>query len=104
MGGFVLNGLADNLLTNTVLASNCPILLAPAMNTDMWEQPTVQRNWQQLQEYSRYHTIGPGSGLLACDRVGSGRMAEPSEIITKLQSLLYTKGQKDFKGKNILIR
>ncbi|GBF82332.1 bifunctional phosphopantothenoylcysteine decarboxylase/phosphopantothenate--cysteine ligase CoaBC [Aphanothece sacrum] len=101
--GKLTSGLADNLLTNTVLASNCPILLAPAMNTDMWEQPTVQRNWQQLQEYSRYHTIGPGAGLLACDRVGSGRMAEPSEIITKLQSLLYTKGQQDFQGKRILI-
>jgi phosphopantothenoylcysteine decarboxylase/phosphopantothenate--cysteine ligase len=101
--GKLTYGLADNLLTNTVLASRCPILLAPAMNTDMWEKQTVQRNWQQLQQDSRYHTIGPGSGLLACDRVGSGRMAEPSEIITKLQSLLYTKGQKDFQGKRILI-
>ncbi|MEA5510513.1 bifunctional phosphopantothenoylcysteine decarboxylase/phosphopantothenate--cysteine ligase CoaBC [Crocosphaera sp. UHCC 0190] len=96
-------GLADNLLTNTVLASRCPILLAPAMNTEMWEQSSVQRNWQQLQQEPRYHTIGPGSGLLACDRVGSGRMAEPSAIVTKLQSLFYTKGQKDYQGKHILI-
>lgn len=101
--GKLTHGLADNLLTNTVLASGCPILLAPAMNTEMWEQPVVQRNWQQLRRNSRYHTIGPGSGLLACDRVGSGRMAEPREIITKLQSLAYTQGQQDFKGKRILI-
>ncbi|MEM8778770.1 MAG: bifunctional phosphopantothenoylcysteine decarboxylase/phosphopantothenate--cysteine ligase CoaBC [Cyanobacteria bacterium P01_G01_bin.49] len=96
-------GLADNLLTNTVLASRCPILLVPAMNTDMWEQASVQGNWQQLQQNSRYHTIGPGSGLLACDRVGSGRMAEPQEIITKLHSLAYTQGQRDLQGKRVLI-
>lgn len=95
--------LADNLLTNTVLASRCPILLAPAMNTEMWEQPTVQRNWTQLRQDPRYHTIGPGSGLLACDRIGSGRMAEAQEIVTKLQSLAYSQGQQDFQGKRILI-
>ncbi|CCQ70244.1 Phosphopantothenoylcysteine decarboxylase / Phosphopantothenoylcysteine synthetase [Crocosphaera watsonii WH 0402] len=96
-------GLADNLLSNTVLASRCPILLAPAMNTEMWEQPVIQRNWQQLQLDTRYHSIGPGSGLLACDRIGAGRMAEPREIITKLHSLIYTQGQQDFQGKRILI-
>ncbi len=96
-------GLADNLLTNTVLASDCPILLAPAMNTQMWEQASVQRNWQQLLQDSRYHSVGPGAGLLACDRVGAGRMAEPAEILLKLQSLAYTKGKQDLKGKRILI-
>ena len=49
--GKLAHGLADNLLTNTVLASVCPVLLAPAMNTDMWQQPAVQRNWQQLLTY-----------------------------------------------------
>lgn len=101
--GKLTYGLADNLLTNTVLASNCPILLAPAMNTQMWEQPVIQRNWRQLQQDLRYHTIGPGSGLLACDRVGSGRMAEPSEIFTTLQSLSYTQGQRDLTGKRVLM-
>ena len=55
-------GLADNLLTNTVLASTCPILLAPAMNTDMWQQQAVQRNWGAVLQDSRFHTVGPGSG------------------------------------------
>ena len=96
-------GLADNLLTNTVLASTCPVLLAPAMNTDMWEQQAVQRNWQQLQNDPRYHTVGPGAGLLACDRVGAGRMAEPEEILPHLLSLLHTQGQRDLVGKQILI-
>ena len=96
-------GLGDNLLTNTVLASHCPILLAPAMNTEMWEQATVQRNWQQLQNNLRYHSLSPGTGLLACDRRGSGRMAEPIEIIPRLQSLLYTQGKQDLNGKRIVI-
>jgi phosphopantothenoylcysteine decarboxylase / phosphopantothenate---cysteine ligase len=97
------HGLADNLLTNTVLASRCPILLAPAMNTDMWEQTSVQRNWTTLLQSERYHSIGPNSGLLACDRQGDGRMAEPAQIIPALQSLLYTHGKKDLINKHILI-
>lgn len=96
-------GMADNLLTNTVLASTCPLLLAPAMNTDMWEQPTVQRNWQQLLMDKRYHSVGPGAGLLACDRVGAGRMAEPDEILPHIQSLLHTGGKRDLAGKRVLI-
>lgn len=96
-------GLADNLLTNTILASNCPVLLAPAMNTEMWLQDTVQRNWQQIQGNSRYYGVAPKSGLLACDRVGVGRMAQPVEIITTLQSLLYTRGKQDLLNKKILI-
>lgn len=101
--GKLVYGLADNLLTNTVLASTCPILLAPAMNTDMWEQQTVQQNWQQILSNSRYHAIAPSVGILACDRVGSGRMAEPSEILSHLASLLHTQGKRDLAGKRILI-
>ncbi|MBW4466409.1 MAG: bifunctional phosphopantothenoylcysteine decarboxylase/phosphopantothenate--cysteine ligase CoaBC [Pegethrix bostrychoides GSE-TBD4-15B] len=97
------HGLADNLLTSTVLASTSPILLAPAMNTDMWQQPSVQRNWQVLQTDLRYHAVSPGTGMLACDRVGMGRMAEPSEILTYLHSLLYTQGKRDLVGKHLLI-
>ena len=96
-------GLADNLLTNTVLASSCPVLLAPAMNTDMWAQVAVQRNWQQLLTDTRYHGMFVGSGLLACDRIGSGRMAEPQEILTYIQSLLHTGGKRDLQGQNVLI-
>ena len=101
--GKLAHGLADNLLTNTVLASECPILLAPAMNTQMWEQLSVQRNWQQLLSEQRYHRVGPGAGLLACDRVGSGRMAEPAEILTTVESLLHTGGKRDLVGKRVLI-
>ena len=101
--GKLANGLADNLLTNTVLASTCPILLAPAMNTEMWNQVAVQRNWQLLTQDLRYHITGPDAGLLACDRVGAGRMSEPSEILPYLNSLLHTHGDRDLHGKRILI-
>ncbi|MGD1863240.1 MAG: bifunctional phosphopantothenoylcysteine decarboxylase/phosphopantothenate--cysteine ligase CoaBC [Phormidesmis sp.] len=102
--GKLAHGLADNLLTNTVLASTCPVLLAPAMNTDMWQQVPVQRNWRQLCESNlRMHTVGPAAGRLACDRVGTGRMAEPAEIVPYVRSLLHTQGRRDLKGKHLLI-
>ena len=96
-------GMADNLLTNTVLASTCPVLLAPAMNTDMWEQVAVQRNWQQLLTDGRFYGMETGSGLLACDRIGAGRMAEAAEIFVYIQSLLHTQGNRDLAGKQVLI-
>jgi phosphopantothenoylcysteine decarboxylase / phosphopantothenate---cysteine ligase len=101
--GKLVYGLADNLLTNTVLASTCPILLAPAMNTEMWEQASVQRNWQLIGQDSRYHSVGPAAGLLACDRVGMGRMAEPDSILPYINSLLHTQGKLDLLGKKVLI-
>jgi phosphopantothenoylcysteine decarboxylase / phosphopantothenate---cysteine ligase len=96
-------GLADNLLTNTVLASTCPVLLAPAMNTEMWEQASVQRNWQLLCQDSRYHSAGPAAGLLACDQVGMGRMSEPAAILPYVHSLLHTSGKLDLLGTRVLI-
>ncbi|MEP0918751.1 bifunctional phosphopantothenoylcysteine decarboxylase/phosphopantothenate--cysteine ligase CoaBC [Leptolyngbya sp. DQ-M1] len=96
-------GLADNLLTNTVLASICPVLLAPAMNTDMWEQRSTQRNWRELLIDPRYHSADPSAGILACDRVGTGRMAEPEELLVQIRSLLHTKGKRDLAGKRVLI-
>jgi len=96
-------GMADNLLTNLILASNCPILVAPAMNTTMWLQEQVQRNWQTLLKNKRYHPIAPQSGRLACDTVGMGRMAEPEQILTSLESLILTKGKRDLLGKKVLV-
>lgn len=96
-------GMADNLLTNTVLASSCPILFAPAMNTTMWLQPTVQENWQKLLKDYRYTAIAPTDGILACDAVGTGRMAEPEIILEYLESFLFTQGKRDLQGKKILV-
>jgi phosphopantothenoylcysteine decarboxylase / phosphopantothenate---cysteine ligase len=100
--GKLAHGLADNLVTNTILASTCPVIAAPAMNTDMWEQKTVQRNWHTLLEDDRYHAANPESGLLACDRVGTGRMAEPETLLLQIRSLLM-RSQRDLVGKHILV-
>lgn len=99
----LVHGLADNLLSNTVLASTCPIIVAPAMNTEMWLQKSVQDNWQKLAEDKRYFPLHTNTGLLACDRVGKGRMAEPTEILTAIESIIATNGKQDLKGKNVLI-
>nr|WP_238718240.1 bifunctional phosphopantothenoylcysteine decarboxylase/phosphopantothenate--cysteine ligase CoaBC [Petrachloros mirabilis] len=96
-------GIADNLLTNTVLASHCPVLLVPAMNTIMWQQPTVQRNWQEVLGQGRFHALAPTAGRLACDTVGMGRLTEPHEIIAYVQSLALTHGKRDLAGKRLLI-
>lgn len=101
--GKLATGLADNLLTNTVLASTCPILVAPAMNTDMWQQRPVQRNWLELTTDDRYHCLAPEVGLLACDRTGQGRMAEPEAIHSYIKSLAYTQGRRDLQGRKVLI-
>ena len=69
----------------------------------MWQQPTTQRNFQQLLRDRRYHAIGPETGVLACDTVGVGRMAEPREILCYVRSLLRSRGQRDWQGKQILI-
>ncbi len=96
-------GLADNLLMNVVLASRCPVVLAPAMNTVMWEQPIVQHHLHQLKEDDRFIFLSPTAGLLACDAVGMGRMAEPARILDALTSVLWTGGRQDLKGKRILV-
>lgn len=97
------HGLADNLLTNILLASSCPVLLAPAMNTQMWQQPTVQRNWQLLLDNSRHWPLSPNAGRLACDAVGMGRLAETGAIATRLLALLWTGGQQDWQGRQVLV-
>lgn len=96
-------GFADNLLTNTILASRCPVLLVPAMNTDMWEQEVVQQHWQTLLGQGRYVGLEPGTGVLACDRQGAGRMAEPESILAALESLLHTNGCRDWAGQRVLV-
>ncbi|BAQ64923.1 bifunctional phosphopantothenoylcysteine decarboxylase/phosphopantothenate--cysteine ligase CoaBC [Geminocystis sp. NIES-3709] len=101
--GKLVYGLADNLLTNTILASTCPIIVAPAMNTQMWLQKSVQDNWQKLHRDSRYHLLHTNTGLLACDQVGKGRMAEAKEILISIESIISSQGKRDLVGKNILI-
>lgn len=99
----IAHGQADDLLTNTLLASCAPVLVAPAMNPTMWQQVSVQKNYQVLAQWPRFHSVGTRSGLLACDAIGPGRMAEPAEIAPWVQSLLITGGQRDLAGYQILV-
>jgi phosphopantothenoylcysteine decarboxylase/phosphopantothenate--cysteine ligase len=75
-------GMADDLLAAVVLATRAPILLAPAMNTNMWENPITQDNLARLCKDGRVTSVGPDAGDLACGWVGAGRMVNPEEIVT----------------------
>lgn len=81
------NGMSDDLLSTCYLVTTAPVLLAPAMNCEMWDKPSVQRNVKQLEEDGT-HIIQPGSGWLSCGQVGAGRMAEPSEILEQISKHL----------------
>jgi phosphopantothenoylcysteine decarboxylase / phosphopantothenate---cysteine ligase len=80
-------GLADDLLSTTLLALDIPVLVAPAMNTRMWQQPVVQDNVERLRS-AGYAFVGPAEGRLACGDTGAGRMSEPDEIIAALETIL----------------
>lgn len=80
-------GLADDLLSTTLLALECPVLLAPAMNSRMWGKPQVQENIKILSQWG-YHFVGPEEGWLACRTRGAGRMSSVEAIIEALQRLL----------------
>ena len=77
-------GIADDLLSTILLSFDGPILMAPAMNTVMWEKPPVQRNIRQIQE-DGIILIGPESGYLSCGQIGVGRMSEPDVIFKAIQ-------------------
>lgn len=96
----IANGLCDNLLTSTVCAFSKPILIAPAMNTNMWNNPFVQENISKLRT-AGYHFIDPETGFLACGTNGVGRMAEVEEIFDKTLEILSE--NKKLSGKKILI-
>ena len=98
--GKMAHGIADDMLTTTGMACKCPILVAPAMNTNMYENPILQRNLQQLREVG-YRVIDPASGYLACGDTGAGKMPEPEILLEYiLQEIQF---EKDLKGKKILI-
>lgn len=81
------HGICDNLLSTLFQARRGPVLLAPAMNTAMWEAPATQRNLRTLRE-GRVHIVGPAEGELACGETGAGRMSEPADIVAALYPLL----------------
>lgn len=95
-------GLGDDLLTTVALACRAPLLLAPAMNVNMWEHPQVQENLQRLRQRGA-QVAGPASGELACGWVGAGRLAEPPAICAAAAALLAKSGQNDLAGCRVLV-
>ena len=82
------HGHADDLLSTLMLTATCPVLLAPAMNVEMWSKKVVQRNISLIKEEPLFEFIDPGTGYLSCQVEGKGRMAEPGEILGVIEQKL----------------
>ncbi|MFR2444851.1 MAG: bifunctional phosphopantothenoylcysteine decarboxylase/phosphopantothenate--cysteine ligase CoaBC [Ruminococcus sp.] len=98
--GKIANGIADDMLTTTVMACTAPVLISPAMNTHMYENPIVQDNLQKLRSFG-YTVIEPAVGMLACRDVGAGKMPEPEVLLQHL--LREIACEKDLAGRKILV-
>ena len=98
--GKIANGIADDMLTTTVMATKGKVLIAPAMNTNMYENPIVQRNITTLKDLG-YSFVEPESGRLACGDTGKGKLASPETIVEEVVKLLSV--EEDLKGKSIIV-
>lgn len=98
--GKLANGIADDMLTTTVMASKAIKLIAPAMNTNMYENPVVQKNIETLKQLG-YVFVEPGEGRLACGDIGKGKLAEPEVIEQAIKGLLLP--VRDLEGKTVLV-
>ena len=85
--GKLAAGLANDLLSTTLIAVTCPVLLCPSMNTNMFQNPIVAENISKLQSHG-YHFMQPGSGELACKTIGTGRLPEPEEIVHRIEEVM----------------
>ena len=98
--GKIANGIADDMLSTTIMASKAPVIFAPAMNTNMYENPIVKQNIEKLKAFG-YLFIEPTSGRLACGDEGKGKLPDPKLITEVILSKLYSK--KDMLGKKVLV-
>ncbi|MFC4775494.1 bifunctional phosphopantothenoylcysteine decarboxylase/phosphopantothenate--cysteine ligase CoaBC [Paenibacillus sp. GCM10023252] len=98
--GKMANGLADDMLSTTLLAATCPILVAPAMNVHMYEHPAVVHNLELLASRGVMY-VEPGTGQLACGYVAKGRLAEPEDIVAAVQA--FFRRSKRLEGKRVLV-
>ena len=98
--GKLAHGIADDMLTTTIMACKCKKFISPAMNTNMFENPVVQDNLKILEHYG-YEVIAPASGYLACGDTGAGKMPEPETLIAYIEREIAC--EKDLKGKKILV-
>ena len=98
--GKLANGIADDFLSSLYLVTRAPVLMAPAMNTNMWEHASVRANVTRLKEHG-VQFIDPGSGELACGWIGKGRLAEPDQIVAAAERLL--RPRTTWTGRRVLI-
>ena len=98
--GKLAHGIADDMLTTTVMACKCKKYISPAMNTNMFENPIVQDNLKTLEHYG-YEVIQPASGYLACGDTGAGKMPEPETLLAYIEKEIAR--EKDLQGKKILV-
>lgn len=98
--GKIANGIADDMLTTTIMATNAKIVIAPAMNTNMYKNKILQKNIKTLKDLG-YHFIDPDSGRLACGDIGEGKLANTDKIVDEVVKILYK--ENDLEGKKILI-
>ena len=98
--GKIANGIADDMLTTTIMACKCHKVISPAMNTNMFENPIVQDNLEKLKKYG-YEVINPASGYLACGDTGAGKMPEPTVLESYIMKNIAM--EKDMAGKKVLI-
>lgn len=98
--GKIANGIADDMLTTTVMACKCPVIISPAMNTNMYENPIVQDNLAKLERFG-YVIVPPAEGRLACGAIGKGKMPDEQVLLDYLERALSDK--QDFKGKRVLV-
>lgn len=98
--GKIANGIADDMLTTTIMATNAKIVIAPAMNTNMYKNEILQKNIKTLKDLG-YHFIDPDSGRLACGDIGEGKLANTDKIVNEVVKILYK--ENDLEGKKILI-
>jgi phosphopantothenoylcysteine decarboxylase/phosphopantothenate--cysteine ligase len=97
--GKIANGIADDLLTTVIMATQAPVVIAPAMNIHMYENPILQENLRKLGRVG-YHILEPAEGFLACGYEGKGRLPDPEKIADEVERLL---GKKDLVGERLLI-
>ncbi|MEO7156111.1 MAG: bifunctional phosphopantothenoylcysteine decarboxylase/phosphopantothenate--cysteine ligase CoaBC [Vicinamibacterales bacterium] len=100
--GKFANGLADDFLSSLYTATRAPVMIAPAMNTNMFEHPAVAKNLATLIARG-VHIVDPGSGYLACGWIGKGRLAEPEDVVASVEQLLGARIAATLAGRNILI-
>lgn len=100
--GKFANGLADDFLSSLYTATKAPVMIAPAMNTNMFDHPAVAKNLETLIARG-VHVVDPGSGYLACGWVGKGRLAEPEDVVASAEQLLTSRRSAALAGRNILI-